>query len=136
MSSVRPAGVKENRRLNMSIRNRIRGEGAFGTIFGIAVVVLVGIALFKIVPLHIAGNRVLDAMTEQANFAGVKPLDKIQYEIFVVAQEAGTPLALQEIKIRRQSTDIIVEAKYIQKVSVLGYQYAYVFDRSVQKPVF
>ncbi len=120
----------------MSVRNRIRGEGAFGTIIGIAVVVLVGIALFKIVPLHIAGNRVFDAMTEQANFAGVKPLDKIQYEIFVIAQEAGTPLALQEIKIRRQSTDIIVEAKYTQKVSVLGYQYVYAFDRSVQKPVF
>jgi hypothetical protein len=120
----------------MSSRKRIRGEGAFGTIFGIAVVVLVGIALFKIVPLHIAGNKVLDAMTEQANFAGVKPLDKIQYEVFVVAQEAGTPLTLQEIKIRRQASDIIIEAKYIQKVSVLGYQYVYAFDRSVQKPVF
>jgi hypothetical protein len=136
MSSVRPVGVKENRRLNMSVRNRIRGEGAFGTIVGIVVVVLVGIALFKIVPLHIAGNSVLDAMTEQANFAGVKPLDKIQYEVFVVAQEAGTPLALQDIKIRRQGTDVIIEAKYVQKVSVLGYQYAYAFDKSVQKPVF
>ena len=120
----------------MSIRKRTRGEGAFGTIVGIAVVVLVGIVLFKVVPLHIAGNKVLDAMTEQANFAGVKPLEKIQYEIFVVAQEAGTPLALQEIKLRRQGTDIIVEAKYTQKVSVLGYQYAYVFDKTVQKPVF
>jgi len=120
----------------MSVRNRIRGEGAFGTIVGIALVVLVGIALFKIVPLHIAGNKVLDAMNEQANFAGVKTLDKIQYEIFVAAQEAGTPLPLQEIKIRRHGNDVIVEAKYIQKVSVLGYQYTYAFDRTVQKPVF
>ena len=120
----------------MSVRNRIRGEGAFGTIFGIAVVILVGIALFKVVPLHIAGNKVLDAMSEQANFAGVKPLEKIQYEIFVAAQEAGTPLVIQDIKIRRHGTDVIVEAKYIQKVSVLGYQYAYAFDKTVQKPVF
>jgi hypothetical protein len=120
----------------MSSRKRIRGEGAFGTIVGIAVVVLVGIVLFKVVPLHIAGNKVLDAMTEQANFAGVKPLDKIQYEVFVIAQEAGTPLTLQEIKIRRQASDIIIEAKYTQKVSVLGYQYVYAFDKSVQKPVF
>jgi hypothetical protein len=120
----------------MSVRNRIRGEGAFGTIFGIAVVVLVGIVLFKVVPLHIAGNKVLDAMSEQANFAGVKPLEKIQYEIFVAAQEAGTPLVIQDIKIRRHGTDVIVEAKYIQKVSVLGYQYAYAFDKTVQKPVF
>ena len=120
----------------MSVRNRVRGEGAFGTIVGIAVVVLVGIALFKIVPLHIAGNKVLDAMSEQANFAGVKSLDKIQYEIFVTAQEAGTPLTLQDIKIRRHGQDVIVEAKYVQKVAVLGYNYAYAFDKSVQKPVF
>ncbi len=120
----------------MSVRNRIRGEGAFGTIVGIALVILVGIALFKIVPLHIAGNAVLDAMSEQANFAGVKTPDKIQYEIFVAAQDAGTPLLLQDIKIRRQGSDVIVEAKYLQKVSVLGYQYTYAFDKAVQKPVF
>lgn len=120
----------------MTVRNRVRGEGAFGTIAGIAVVILVGIALFKIVPLHIAGNKVLDAMSEQANFAGVKSLDKIQYEIFVAAQEAGTPLTLQDIKVRRHGQDVIVEAQYVQKVSVLGYKYAYAFDKSVQKPVF
>jgi hypothetical protein len=120
----------------MSVRSRCRGEGAFGTIVGIVLLVVVGIALFKIVPLHMAGNTVFDAMSEQANFAGVKPLDKIQYEIFVIAQDAGTPLTLQDIKIRRHGSDVIVEAKYTQKVSVLGYQYAYVFERTVQKPVF
>ena len=120
----------------MLVKNRVRGEGAFGAIVGIAVVVVVGIALVKIVPLHIAGNTVYDAMSEQANFAGIKPLEKIQYEIFVAAQEAGTPLTLQDIKIRRHGSDVIVEAKYIQKVSVFGYQYAYAFDKSVQKPVF
>ena len=120
----------------MSVRNRIRGEGAFGTIVGIVVLVVVAIALVKIVPLHIAGNKVHDAMDEQANFAGVKPLDKIQYEIFVVAQEAGTPLPLQEIKIRRHGNDVIIDAKYVQKVKVLGYEYTYAFDRSVTKPVF
>lgn len=120
----------------MSVRNRIRGEGAFGTIVGIVIVILVGIALFKIVPLHIAGNRVLDAMDEQANFAGVKPLEKLQYEVFREAQAAGTPLTLQDIKVRRHGSEVIIEAKYMQKVSVLGYQYNYVFDRTVQKPVF
>jgi hypothetical protein len=120
----------------MSMRNRVRGEGAFGTIVGIVVVILVAIALFKIVPLHIAGNKVLDAMNEQANFAGIKPLDKIQYEIFRTAQEARTPLTLQDIKLSRRGASVVVEAKYMQKVSVLGYQYTYAFDRTVEKPVF
>jgi hypothetical protein len=120
----------------MSVRNRVRGEGAFGTIVGIVVVVLVGIALFKIVPLHIAGNKVLDAMNEQANFAGVKTLDKIQYEIFMAAQDAGTPLVLQDIKVRKHGSDVIVDAKYTKTIKVLGFNYTYNFDKTVQKPVF
>jgi len=120
----------------MSIRNRTRGEGAFGTIVGIVLLVLVGIALFKIVPLHIAGNKVFDAMNEQANFAGVKPLDKIQYEIYVVAQEAVTPLLLQDIIVRRSGSSVVVSAKYSQSVKVVGYNYVYNFDRTVEKPVF
>ena len=120
----------------MSTGKRTRGEGAFGTILGIAVLVVVGIALVKIVPLHVAGSKILDAMTEQANFAGVKPLDKIQYEIFVVAQEAGTPLVMQDILVRKSGSEVIVEAKYQQSVKVLGYNYVYVFERKVQKPIF
>lgn len=120
----------------MSTRKRTRGEGAFGTIVGIAILVVVGIALFKIVPLHIAGSKVLDSMNEQANFAGVKPLDKIQYEIFVVAQEAGTPLALQDIQVRKSGAEVVVQARYEQSVKVLGYNYVYKFDKSVQKPIF
>lgn len=120
----------------MSNRKRTRGEGAFGTIMGLAILVVVGIALFKIVPLHIAGGKVLDAMTEQANFAGVKPLEKCQYEIFVAAQEAGTPLTLQAIQVRKAGGEVVVEAKYEQSVKVLGYNYVYRFDKTVQKPVF
>ncbi len=120
----------------MSTRKRTRGEGAFGTIVGLVILVVVAIALFKIVPLHIAGSKVLDAMNEQANFAGVKPLEKCQYEIFVAAQEAGTPLTLQEIQVRKAGAEVVVQAKYEQSVKVLGYNYVYKFDQTVQKPVF
>jgi hypothetical protein len=113
-----------------------RGEGAFGTIIGLALLVVVAMALVKIVPLHIKGNEVFDAMTEAANFAGVKPLDKLAYEVYVKAQEAGVPLPLSEIKIHRAGSEVVVEAKYTQSVTVLGYKYVYKFDRSVQKPVF
>ena len=54
----------------MDGRRKSRGEGAFGTILGIAVLVLVGVALFKIVPLHMAGNKVLDAKDASFKEAG------------------------------------------------------------------
>ena len=120
----------------LSKRIRTRGEGAFGTIVGLAVLVVVAMALFKIVPLHIHGNEVLDAMNEAANFGGVKGPDKLAYEIFIKAQEAGAPLPLSEIKIRKHGSDIIIEAKYDQYVTIFGYKYVYKFDKTVQKPVF
>jgi hypothetical protein len=122
--------------MKMPTRKPTRGEGALGTIVALVILVAVAIALFKIVPLHIAGSKVLDAMNEQANFAGVKPLDKIQYEIFVVAQEAGTPVTLQDIQVRRSGAEVIVQLKYEQSVKVLGYNYVYLFDKTVQKPIF
>ncbi len=117
-------------------QNRQRGEGAIKAIIALAVLIIAGIAGFKIVPLHLAGNDVMDAMDEAANFAGLKPLDKLQWDIFQRAQKAGAPLPLNEIKISRQGSSVRISAKYEQTVNVLGYNYRYIFDRSVEKPVF
>lgn len=116
--------------------NKRRGEGAFGTFVGVALLILVCIALFKVVPVHMAGNAVHDAMKEQANFGGVKPFDKIAYEVFRVAQEERVPLPLTEIKVSKQAANIIISAKYEVTTNVLGYNYVYKFDHVVEKPVF
>ena len=113
-----------------------RGEGAWKAIIAIAVLIVGMVAGFKIIPIHIAGNEVEDAMNEAANFAGIKPLDKLQWEIFQKAQKARTPLAMNDIKITRAGATVRVQAKYEQTVDVMGYKYKYVFDRTVEKPGF
>jgi hypothetical protein len=117
-------------------RGRRRGEGAFGAVVGIAILVVACIAAFKIIPLHIKGNDVFDAMTEAANFGNLKPEDKLRFDIFRRAQDAQVPLPLTEIKISRYGGLIKISAKYEMTVDVLGYKYRYVFDRFVEKPTF
>jgi hypothetical protein len=117
-------------------RRRTRGEGAFGAVVGIAILVVAAIATFKILPLHIKGNDVFDAMTEAANFGNLKPEDKLRFDIFRRAQEAQVPLPLNEIKITRSGGLIKISAKYEMTADVLGYKYRYVFDRFVEKPTF
>jgi hypothetical protein len=114
----------------------MRGEGGFGTIVGLVLLVLVSIALVKIVPLHIKGNNIYDSMQEEANFGSVKRFEKIQYDIYMVAQENGVPLPLNEVKISKWASNIRIEAKYEMSVKVLGYNYVYKFDKMVEKPVF
>lgn len=117
-------------------RNAERGEGAFKALIGIAIFVVVVIAAIKIIPLHMHGGEILDAMNEQANFGSLKSMDKIQYEVFRKAQEADVPLALNDIKVYRTGSNIVVQAKYDQSVDVLGYKYVYHFDNKVEKPTF
>ena len=53
----------------------------------------------RIVPLHIRGNEVLDAMNEAANFGGLKALEKLQLDVYLKAQEAKVPLQMQDIRV-------------------------------------
>ena len=116
--------------------SRNRGEGAIGAVIGIALLVVAVMAALKIVPLHIKGNDVFDAMNEAANFGSLKPDEKLRWDVYRRAQEAAVPLPLEEIRITKNGAMIKISAKYEQTVDVFGYKYKYVFDRSVEKPTF
>lgn len=113
-----------------------RGEGAFGLIVGLAILFVVVLACVRIIPLHIRGNEVLDAMNEAANFGGLKTPEKLQMDVFLKAQDAKVPLKFEEIRVERNGSYISISAKYQQTADVLGYHYVYLFDKRVEKPVF
>ena len=113
-----------------------RGEGAFGLIVGLVILFVVVVATVRVVPLHIHGNEVLDAMNEAANFGGLKPLEKLKYDVFMHAQDARVPLKLEAIRVERSGSYIAISAKYEQSVDIFGYTYVYKFDKRVEKPVF
>jgi hypothetical protein len=113
-----------------------RGEGAFGLIVGLVVLFVFVVAVVRILPLHIHGSEVLDAMNEAANFGGLKGPDKLQYDVFRHAQDANVPLKLEAIRVERNGTYIAVSARYEQTVEIFGFKYVYKFDKRVEKPVF
>ena len=113
-----------------------RGEGAFGLIVGLAVLFVVVVACVRILPLHIRGNEMLDAMNEAANFGGLKGVDKLRMDIFLKAQERRVPLKLDDIRIEHNGTFITISAQYEQTADIFGYRYVYKFDKRVEKPVF
>jgi hypothetical protein len=127
-----------NRRLSMARGSRSRGEGAFGMVVGTVLVIVVAIALFKIVPLHIHASEIYDVMNEQANFGSMKDYDKIRYEIFRKGENVLPPNALpmSEIKVLKKGDSIWIGAKYKEEVEVFGYKYVYNFDKTVEKPTF
>jgi hypothetical protein len=113
-----------------------RGEGAFGLIVGLAVLFVVVVACVRILPLHIHGNEILDAMNEAANFGGLKGIDKLKMDIYMKAQDAKVPLKMDAIRIDRSGSYITISAQYEQTADIFGYRYVYKFDKKVEKPVF
>lgn len=122
--------------MRQAARGSQRGEGAFGLVVGLAILFVVVVACVRIVPLHIHGNEVLDAMNEAANFGGLKSLEKLQMDIYLRAQKARVPLKMEAIRVERSGTYIAISAQYEQSADVLGYRYVYKFDKRVEKPVF
>lgn len=113
-----------------------RGEGTIGLIVGLAILFVVVVSCVRIVPLHIHGNEVLDAMSEAANFGGLKPLEKLQMDVYRRAQDSRVPLKLEAIRVERNGSYIVVSASYEQTADIFGYKYVYKFDKRVEKPVF
>jgi hypothetical protein len=113
-----------------------RGEGMVGLLIGFAVLFVVVTAGIKIIPLHIRGAEMLDAMNETANFAGLKPPDRLQQDLFSRAEDARVPVALQDISVIRNGPYIVVQVKYQETVDIFGYKYVYNFDKKVEKLVF
>ena len=122
--------------MRQAARGSRRGEGAFGLVVGLAILFAVVVGCVRIVPLHIHGNEVLDAMNEAANFGGLKPLEKLQMDVYLRAQGAKVPLKMEEIRVERSGTYIAISAKYEQTADIFGYKYVYKFDKRVEKPVF
>jgi hypothetical protein len=117
-------------------RRRQRGEGMFGLLIGLAVLFVAVTAGFKIVPLHIHGAEILDAMNEAANFGGLKPPEKLQQDILSRAEDARVPMKLQNINVQRNGPYIVIQVKYQETTDIFGYKYAYNFDKKVEKLVF
>ncbi len=117
-------------------RRARRGEGAFGLLVGLAVLFVVAVGCVRIVPLHIHGNEVLDAMNEAANFGGLKTLEKLQLDVYLRAQDAKVPLKMEAIRVEKNGSYLSISARYEQTVDIFGYKYVYRFDKRVEKPVF
>ena len=122
--------------MRRAARSCRRGEGAFGLIVGLGLLFVVVVASVRILPLHIHGNEMLDAMNEAANFGGLKGPEKLKMDIYLKAQNARVPLKMEDIRIERSGTYIAISAQYEQTADIFGYKYVYKFDKKVEKPVF
>jgi hypothetical protein len=117
---------------------RVLGEGRVGCIIWLALVALVGYALYKIVPVKIDNSTFEDFITEQASFGSIKGLKQIQDEILAKAKDLNIPVTKDNLTITRTREKISIETHYQVDIVFFGGAYTYNWKRDilVERPLF
>jgi hypothetical protein len=120
----------------MRTRTGERGEGQMGCVSGLIVVALVGFIAFKVVPVKVATAELRQEIIDQARAAGNRDESRIRYRILKKAEDLDLPLTDKNLRIRRSSEHIKIEAEYVVPVEFPGYTWMWSQKHVAENPLF
>jgi hypothetical protein len=119
------------------LNRRQRGEGQFGCLVGL-IVLLIGLFIcFKMVPVKIRASEIRQTMEDEAKSAGTHNDERIRNAIIRKGSEERITLSEENIKIERTSNnEIIIDIQYDVPVDFPGYLYTWHFHHHATNPIF
>ncbi len=118
-------------------RESERGEGRFGTMVGLCVLLLAIYLGFKVIPVMVNAYSFRDFIEQEARFAALKKADKeISARLLRKAQELELPIGPGDIRMNRTTTHFDIAVKYTVPIETPIYTYQWVFDEKSRAPLF
>ncbi len=118
-------------------RESERGEGRFGTMVGLCVLLLAIYLGFKVIPVMVNAYSFRDFIEQEARFAALKKVDKeIAARVLRKAQELELTVGPQDIQMKRTTTHFDITVKYTVPIETPIYTYKWVFDEKSRAPLF
>jgi hypothetical protein len=119
------------------LRNRReRGEGQFGCLVGLVLLLIAGLIAYKMIPVKVKSTDLRDTVQDYAKSAGQFTDKAILQAILTKANDLGLPVTEKDVKIARRANDIRVEVDYVVPVSFPGYTYNWKFHHKAENPIF
>jgi hypothetical protein len=119
------------------LRNRReRGEGQFGCLVGLVVVLLAGLIAYRMIPIKVKAAELRDTIVDEAKSAGQHNNKQIRRAILSKAQKLELPLEDENLEISRKAAEITIDATYTVPVEFPGYTYDWDFHHHVENPIF
>lgn len=119
------------------LRNRReRGEGQFGCLVGIVILLVAGVLAYKMIPIKVKAADLRDTIVDEAKSAGQHDERVIRKNILAKVEELNFPVTDDDIEISRKSTYVIIDVKYTVPVDLPGYTYNWNFHHHAENPVF
>jgi len=114
-----------------------RGEGRFGTLVGLSVLLLTIYLGFKVVPVMVNAYSFRDFIEQEARFAALKKADEeVSKRVLTKAQELELPISPKDILVSRSNTHFDIAVKYTVPIKTPVYTYQWVFDEKTRAPLF
>ena len=120
----------------MSRNRRERGEGNFGCLIGIVVLVIAGVLAYKLIPIKVKTADLRDTVMDNARSAGNLNDGQIKSNIMRKAKELELPVPEENVKVRRQSSIVYVDVEYDVPVDLPGYTFNWHFQHKTENPIF
>jgi hypothetical protein len=119
------------------LRNRReRGEGQFGCLVGIVLLLLAALIAYKMIPVKVKAADLRDAISDEAKSAGQNSDKQIMAAILKRAQILELPVTENDIKIDRAANSIRIDVQYTVPVEFPGYTHQWKFRHKTDNPIF
>ena len=120
----------------MQRRNAQRGEGQFGCLVGLVILLVAGLVAYKMIPIKVKAAELRDVITDESRSASQSTDARILKVILDAAERNGLPVTEENVKIRRSSDRIEIDVEYTVPVEFPGYTYNWGFHHKVDNPLF
>lgn len=117
-------------------KRRELGEGNFGCLIGVILMLVAGVVAYKMIPVKVKAADMREAITNEARSAATHHDDAIEKAILRRASDLELPITEDNIKINRSNNNIKIEVHYTVPVDFPGYTYQWNFDQTVENPIF
>ena len=119
------------------LRNRReRGEGQFGCLVGLVVLLVAGLIAYKMIPIKVKAADLRETIEAESRSAGQHKDGTIMKQILAKAQQNGLPVTEKNVTINRTSANIQIKVEYTVPVDFPGYTYQWNFRVETDNPVF
>lgn len=113
-----------------------RGKGSLGNILFILLVLALIYFGIMFVPVRVNAFAFKDAMHEEASFAAHRKDKVIKDNLLRFARNKGLPISQEQLKLRREPGQMIVECDYTVQVDTIFFTYDWRFQEKAVRDIY
>lgn len=115
---------------------RQAGEGNFGCIVGLVILVIAVMVAYKIIPIKANMADLRQVCIDEGKSAGQHNDNVIMKRILEKAEEVHLPVTEDNVTISRAANNITIDVDYTVPVAFPGYTYQWHQHHHVENPIF